>query len=521
MDSFIQVHQPAVMGALSGFDRLRFRGTLRLLANASGLGKLLAFLGILLKDFGAFVEDVGNQLAQATQERAKECGGKVVYISKPSANKEQIALEIAQRRQVSSGLVCILSCVELCNSFYLYRNKETRMLEVRPARRKCLHYYHYYLHETLGLMHVRVQSWLPLNLWVCCNGRERLALQMKRAGIGYTQRDNCFTAIDDIPRAQQLMQEQLGTDWPTLLNKLGLEANPIVERVFAERPLDYYWSVDESEWATDVMFNRPEDLARVYPRLVRHGVENLSSVEVMRYLGKKPRQDGTVPDNFRGEIVTDLRPRPGGLRLKHRLDENWIKMYDKQQSVLRVETVINNPYRFRVNRPAEGDETGKPSVRYLRKGVADLHRRAEVSQRANDRYLQALAAVEHKQPLGELVGRVCQRTKLKGRPVRALNVFAEEDLKLLESIARGEFAINGLSNARLRQAIHGDPPPDPQERKRQSGKVTRQIRMLRAHRLLKKAPKSHRYHLTVRGRQVVTAVLAARSASAATLTQAA
>lgn len=295
MESFLQRHESSVIGSLSGFDRLRFRGTLRLLANAAGLGKLLLYLGILFKDFGAFVEEVGRQLEEATRRRARECGGKVHYVSKPSADKEQIALEIARQRGVGSGLICILSCVELCNSFMLYRNKQTRMLEIRPARRKCLHYYHYYQHPILGLMHVRVQSWLPMNLWVCCNGRERLARQMDQAGIAYTKRDNCFTQVADLPGAQALLNQQLATDWPGMLDGLAQEANPILGTVFARRPVDYYWSVDESEWASDVMFRRSEDLARVYPRLVRHGVQDLSCVEVMRFLGKKPRQDGTVP----------------------------------------------------------------------------------------------------------------------------------------------------------------------------------------------------------------------------------
>lgn len=522
MESFLQRHQDSVTGVLSGFDRLRFRGTLRLLANVAGLGRLLAFLGILLKDFGDYVEAISNQLAATTEQRALELTGrKVHYIASPSANKEQIALQIARERQVKTGLIAILSCVELCNSFDLYRNRQTRMLELRPARRKCLHYYHYYLHPLLGLMHVRVQSWLPLNLWVCCNGREWLARQLNQAGIACTKRDNCFTEIADLPQAQALMDQQLSTDWPGLLNGLAQEVNPILGEVFARRPLDYYWSVEESEWASDVMFQRPQDLQRLYPRLVHYGMQNLSCTEVLRFLGKRLRQDGTVPGNVRGEMVSDLRPRVEGLRMKHRLEQNWVKLYDKQQRVLRFECVINNPHPFKVYRAAEGDEAGEKSWRYLRKGVADLQRRAEVSQAANDRYAAALAQVEAPAVLGELAGSVCRRVLWKERSVRALNVYAPEDLALLTAVNRGEFLLNGFRNGQLRQVLYGAAPEEEAERKRQSAKVTRQIRLLRGHGLLKKASRSHRYHLTAKGREVISAILAARDASTASLTKAA
>ena len=39
-----------------------------------------------------------------------------------------------------------------------------------------------------------------------------------------------------------------------------------------------------------------------------------------------------------------------GVCVKHYLEENSLKMYDKQGSVLRVETTINQPRRFKVYR---------------------------------------------------------------------------------------------------------------------------------------------------------------------------
>ncbi len=69
---------------------------------------------------------------------------------------------------------------------------------------------------------------------VCMNGREWLGRQMDQAGVGYVRRDNCFTQIDDLPRAQALFQDQLRTDWPAMLNGVARQVNPVHEQLFAK-----------------------------------------------------------------------------------------------------------------------------------------------------------------------------------------------------------------------------------------------------------------------------------------------
>jgi hypothetical protein len=104
--------------------------------------------------------------------------------------------------------------------------------------------------------------------------------------------------------------------------------------------------------------------------------------------------------------------------------------------------------------------------------------------------------------------------------VLALNPFAPNDAALLETIDRGEFLVNGFRNRDLRAHLFA-PASDPQTARHQSAAVTRQLRMLRAHGLIRKVPRTHRCLLTARGQRCVTAVLAARAADTAKLTQAA
>ena len=142
----------------------------------------------------------------------------------------------------------------------------------------------------------------------------------------------------------------------------------------------------------------------------------------------------------------------------------------------------------------------------MKKGVSDLPRRTQVSQKSNERCLEALAAVATEQTVGELTAKVCARTKWKGRAVRALNPLAADDLKLLRAVARGEFALNGFRNRDVRSALFGAASDDAAETKKQSAAATRRLRTLRAHKVIQKVAKTHRYRVTPYGRELIAAL---------------
>jgi len=517
MLSFLQRFAGLILGVLSGFDRLRFRGTYRGLAHPKGLFGFLCHRHVLLKDFGAFANDTSQQIRKATEQLAQAQQRPLRYLERSTVSKEDLVREILREQPVEQGLVAVLSCVEPCQSFEVHRCRADKKLHLRRAWRKCLHYYHYFLDPDWGLMHVRLQTWLPWGMHVVVNGRERLARQLRADGIGHTQRDNCFTAVADLERAQALADRQLQTDWPALLDGWARQVNPAYDALFPDGGWPYYWSVDQSEWASDVLFRSPADLAGLYPRLVRHSIEQLGSRDVLRFLGRKATTLNY--GGFVGEVTSDLKERPEGVRVKHRVNGNTVKLYDKQGLVLRVETTLNRVSDLKVYRPKEGDEQGQKDWRPLRKGVADLHRRAEVSHKANERYLEALAATASPQRLQEVAEPLCRPVRRPQR-ARALNPLSSADAALLAAVQRGEFALNGFRNRDLRQLLHGDKPGDAAAARRQSAQVTRQIRLLRAHGLVKKVTGTHRYLVTDKGRSSITAILAARQADTAKLAEA-
>jgi hypothetical protein len=289
--------------------------------------------------------------------------------------------------------------------------------------------------------------------------------------------------------------------------------------MFRAFPVNYYWSTYQSEWATDILFRTSASLARLYPRLVQHGLTTFLSPDVMRFLGRNIPPSGTLSPRLQAEVISDVKRRPEGVRIKHRLGENSIKMYDKQASVLRVETTINDAAGFKTYRTPEAKPGAPLGWHCMRKGIADLHRRTEVSQAANNRYLQVLASVENTTSLGQLTARLCRPTKRNGRRVRALNPHAPADAALLEAISRGEFAINGFRNRDLRRLLFTNTEASKPEQRRQAAAVSRKLVLLRAHHLIRKVPNTHRYHLTDAGRIAVTALITASRVSTQQLNQ--
>ena len=505
-------------GVLSGFDRLRLRGTLRHLFQPTVMEAYLNACRVLIKDFGTFAQGLTARLKAAAYASAEQAGRPFRYLPRSQVSKEALARQIAREDGITSGLIAIFSALENCLSYSVRGDRQTKHIHLVLEPRKCLHLYHYFLHEELGLCHVRVQTWFPFTVDLCLNGRDRLARQLDAAGLAYRQRDNCFVWVQDAARAQALLDEQLRTDWPRLLGGLLEQAHPLHAEICRPIGQTYYWTASASEYATDLLFRDAPSLAALYPRLVHHGLRTFASPDVMRFLGRKtPMTSGRTQGNFTGEVIRDLKHRPEGLRVKHSVNGNSVKMYDKEGSVLRIETTINKTEEFKVYRAKQGDPDGEKTWRPLQRSVGELWRRAEVSAAANRRYLEALASVTDKTPAGQASAAVCRAVIKDGRRQRALNPWSEKDAALLAAVSRGEYTINGLRNRDLRRQLWPKAGTDKEERRR-AGAVTRQLRLLRAHGLLRKVSGTHRYAVTAGGRKIITALLAARQADVEQLT---
>jgi hypothetical protein len=511
MDAFLQRHRDQILGVLSGCDRVLFRGTLRSISYLDGMERLLASYRIPYQQFAAFAERVSGRLKQHAQQLAEKHRRPFVYLASAADSKEDYARSIVERDGIRNGLVCVLSCVEPCQTYALKKDAKKKHLLLVPAQRKCLYLYFYFVDREFGLIHVRLQTWLPMSIQICVNGREYLARRLDRAKIGYEKRDNCFARIDNLPRAQQMMDELDRRRWAKFLNHYARLVNPWVIPGNSLKLFGYYWTVRQSEYATDVMFKDKAALQAIYPKLVAHAITQLTCEDVLRFLGRR------IDRRFAGEVTSDVVKRIEGVRVKHRVEENSLKMYDKQGSVLRIETTVNDPRRFKVRRlVTRKGQTGRHWVA-MRKGLADIERRVDICRAANERYLEALAVVGQAQPVAALLDPVSRRVQQDGRPYRPLRPLTREETDLFRVVLRGEFLLQGFRNPDLRRALLPEAERDPCRRRQASARITRLLRLLRAHGLIRKVPSTRYYRVTVKGQQVMPLALQLRETDLARL----
>lgn len=508
MERFLTRHKDRITGTITGFDRILFRGTLRCLSHCQGMWVFLSSQHVLLKDFGRFVQRLSDEVSEHGKELAEQLGRPYEYLTNSSLSKEQRAREIMERDQIKKGLICVFAVVEPCYSITVRGNRQTKKLELVSRFRKCKHLYFYFVDREFGLMHIRLQTWLPFTIQVCVNGRRWLGLKLQRAGIPFVQHDNTFTEIAHIPRAQQFMDQLLRRDFAPCLNSLIKVINPLTRHPEWKLPNGYYWSFQEVEIATDVMFKDPDSLARLYPSLVQHAMLVWNSTNVMRFLGRR------LNGNVKGEISSNLKRRHEGVRVKHWVEENSIKMYDKAFSVLRIETTINNPHRFKAYR--RSTHHGQPCRRWLRlrKGVIAIRRLVQIARAANERYLQALAVVGEPKPSHRILDPVSQPVKEQVRRFRALQPISPRDSRLFELICQGRFLLNGFRNKDLCQSLQA---PEDVNRRRFSLRLGRQLQLLRAHGLIFKVAKTHYYRITNKGFEVMNTAIKFRAADLALL----
>lgn len=516
MQQFIKKYREQIQGVVTGFDRLVFRGSLRRLNYgrydaglkamvARGMEEYLWQNQILFKDYQDHVKRVSERLKKAALTPFEKQELPVIFLRDPSEDKSKMARRVAEKRGVRSGLVCALSALEPSPTF------EHRGMHILRRTRPCHVLYQYQIHPELGWMHARIQTWFPFNIQVALNGREWLARQMDQDGLKYVQQGNCFLSIEDYARAQELMNRQVERNWAELLNGFAGLLNPEHESIFSRYPASYYWTCDQSEWATDIVFRQADFLKRLMPLLVRHGVLSYSSADVMRYFGRKVNRSGEIPASFSGTLKTDMKRRQEGERVKFSLNGNSAKFYDKAYSpigsVLRAaETTLIHVQDFRAYRTKEGGAEDDLQWRPMRKGIADLQRRTQISHKANERLLNALASVDDSRSVEELTTDIQKRLPWGGRTVRGLRPWGD-DKTLLAALNHGEFTINGFRNRNLQALLYDTEPDSPAERRRRSSAISRKLRMLRAHGIVQKVPRTHRYQVTDAGRAILLAVL--------------
>jgi len=492
MTSLIDRHADHILGRLECLDRVVITGTLPGVCHAKGMTDFLFGQRVRIFDYPTFVKPLREAIRDNAEALAREAGLGIEFIRRRNFRKEDRVEAIVRERGDHPGLVHIFSAMEPCESFKPWHNKQTHRTYLKPDSGKCLHYYFYFIDEQLGLCYLRVPTWCPFRLQFYFNGHQWLARQLDRKRIGYQMLDNAFVSIDDFERAQQMAD---GFDVKKLHRRLDGYARrfcPVLD-TFA---VQYHWSLMQVEYASDIVFDKAEHLQPLYEAISRTAIHALKPDRVATFLGRK------LHGNFEGELGNHFHTRIEGTRIGHQMaGKAGIKMYDKFGRVLRIETTVNDVTFFKHYRKVEHrDGTRSMKDAPMKKTIHSLPALIEKTRAANGRYLAFVSQIEDPTAGVARVRKLSESIRRDDRSYRGFNPFDAADHAFLLAIARGEFTISGMTNKALRRVLKGLTGPQ----------VSRLLKRLRMHGVLKKIGRTYKYYLTKMGRAVVTTALKLR-----------
>jgi len=490
MANLVQRYADRILGVLSCYDRVVVRGQIPGFAYAKGMESYLRARDIRLFDFPQFAMPFREAIRANAEQLAQEHGIEVQFIRHHDVRKESIVSQILEQRGDGPGLVAILSALEVCRTYEARYDKKTGRTSLRPDRAKCLHYYFYFIDEALGLCFMRVPTWCPFGVQAYFNGHNLLAAKLRKAGLEYRMLDNAFTHIADWEAAQTLADE---SDTRLIHEKLDHYARQFCPAI-EELALSYQWNLAQVEYATDVVFRRQTDMQPIYEILVRTAIHAVKPAQVGTFLGRKHK----LHSNNTEEIGNDFQTRIQGTRVKHCMGPCSIKMYDKAGLILRIETTTNDPSWFNHYRTvAHRDGTTSHELAPLKKSIYSLYDLRQLAVAANRRYLDFLSSLDDPTLAVETIARLSEKADDAGRSYRGFNFFSEQDVHLFETIVRGEHTIRGFRNADVREHLPDKSP----------GQVSRMLKRLWTHDLIKKVGGTYKYYITELGRTVITAGL--------------
>jgi hypothetical protein len=497
---FVVKFASSLIAVLGCQDRVIFKGHLPF-SDEAHLNRFVDHtLRLKRKDFLDFAKEKADLLVAHAKNLAARHDAPYVYLQGRHRKEDLVQQQIRERR-LDEGLVCVLCCQETCRTVKLrYGDGRPRLVfTCRPQRVL----YFYFLDAQFGLRHVRVQTWFPFTTQVYVNGHDWLARQLHEAGSGFVQHDNAFTQLDDPTLAQSQADRFPRLDWLNILDRWARQVNPLLSEAWLQGQ-GYYWVIDQAEYSTDVLFQDRQALTELYPRLLEHACLHFSAQDILMFLGRR------LHPCFDGEVLTDCKKdRWPGARIKHRVKNNWLKMYDKFGQILRIETVINNPREFKVRRRVVRQGQSQLAWCPMNKGVANFYHYHEVAHAANERYLSALAVVDRPQASGKILDQV-QRPARLGRRRRGLNLLRREEQELFRAVLRGEHHVNGFRNRDIQAVLFPTRIKGVAEQRRSTAHVSRLLHLLRAHGLIAKIPHAHRYRVTIKGEAVMGAAIYAR-----------
>ncbi len=478
-------------GVLNCFDRVVLFGSLQPFCYAKGMTNYLYQHNIRIFDYAQFAEPLREELRANAEALATEAGLTIEFIRQKNFRKEDRIARILKTRGTQPGLVHIFSAMEPCGAYQPWHDKQTHHTFLKYTDGKCLHYYFYFLDAELGLCYLRVPTWCPFRLQFYTNGHAWLAAQLTQRGIAFELRDNAFVHIADYITANQLAAELDVAHLHVRLDAFAQRYCPFLSRL----NLTVQWSLWQVEYATDLVFQQSADLQTFYPLLLETLIRTVKPDDIATFLGHK------LHGNYQGEAGNRFNKRLLGTRIKHTMQPVSLKLYDKLGFILRIEVTVNDVSFFKQYREVQHrDGTRETKYAPMKKTIYSLPALHEQLLAANQRYLKFISEIETPHVGVQRLNQISQSKTDNQHTYKGFNLLAEEDAALCRLLLRGEFVISGLTNRALRALLPT----------KNTGQISRLLKRLRVHGVLKKVGRCYKYYLTEFGRRVTTMALKLR-----------
>ena len=501
--NILEQNKEKINGVLETFDRMIINGYILQLCNYNQFLYYLIKNNIKLKDFNQFALSQTKSLCNHIDEYIKNNNVEVKHFQVSNFDKDELARKDFEKYPDKIGLVSGFSTVEVCNTMTVKPNHDTKKLEVTSRSTKCKHYYLYYNDQEFGWMFIKIQTWFPYNVQIYINGREYLSKLLDKNNIKYEMFNNSFSYIEDFDKAQELanniLNQKISDSFDGLINQIN-NLLPNITEIFSA---SYYWCIDQCEFATDINFKSRNDLENFYKTLVETTYFAFSSEDIYSFFG---RNINYINNLKKGEIVSDLRHRYQGYRIKFKINNNQIKMYDKGNN-LRIEVTINNPKDFKILKEREKILEHKEIVKEkvwlpMGKSISNLYRYVEISKSIIKRYIEALPEIDLNKPTLREIKNVSEKIEVNEKIISGFNLLNNETLKVLQVISNGKYLINGFTNKSIRKEIYEE-----SDSKYIINKTTRLLFKLKAHGIIKKVARKNKYYLTTNGRNLISSIL--------------
>jgi hypothetical protein len=488
MELIIDRHKEKISGIISCYDRIIITGTIPVICYSQGMTSYLYSKKIRIFDYPRFAEPYRERLRENAEKLAKDNGLAIEYVKNSKARKEDIVKKGIEKNGKKEGLVYILSAMETCPTYQPWHNKQTGKTYLKGDSSKCLHYYFYFNDEVLGYGYIRVPTWCPFRLQIYFNGHSLLANALRNENIKYNLVDNAFDYISDYKKAQEIADMM---DIRMLHMKLDRLAE-IYCPVYKDFGQVYHWSVMQAEYATDIIFKSKEVLQPIYEELVKVAIHSVKPDNIATFLGQK------LHGKYEGELGNNYNVRIEGSKIKHTMGVVSIKIYDKFGRILRIEITVNNISFFKHYRSVEHkDGTTSQKLAPLKKNIYSLSILREHLMAANRRYLEFISAIEDHNVGKFNLKKLTKPVFEKDRTYKGFNVFDEKDLEVLNTILRGEFNINGFRSKHIKKFLTD----------KSSSQITRIIKRLNLHGLIKKIGRTYKYYVTEFGKIVLISLM--------------